>query len=666
MAFSDNVEVISPQFGGGGTDPMAAQEAKTLQKQKWWVLLGTFTVVLAIACVWIWSREPVYQSQAILHFSYAQPLSEEQAAVPEEQITLNQQRLTSYRILERLSARLDQEYSLVFSPEELSKLLSTQAQLESRIINLSATGSQANVLQPVLEQWVVLYLALLADETVVNTEQDIDLGEQKLIALEEKILEQRQVLEQYGEENNIISVERDENRALTKIKGLGASLDQAETEYAESTATLRSVKLSIDNGERVIHPGDKPNLDLLQKDIGDIEAELAQLAQRFTPEYMALDPAVVNQKRSLEVMKTRYEEQSLQSQQRFLQDLQRTAVASAEKQKQLERQLDQLGREAQDFNQKLEEYERQTRSLEQLQEQAQALKDQLVETEVQQPSQARINVLEEPFVPSYPISPHYWRDTAIAAGGALFIGLFALLIFSFIHRQKQPAATVTSYNVVPPSSGLTLEQQMAQHALEQQKVALLEQQQAPLALEQAAATKAPRLLSTMECTELFKVANRDGKVVMSLIMGGVSIPELTAIMVDDVDLQEGILHVKGDHPRQIKLTELCLEKLAIMVDNKQSETPLWSQSLDQQQFDQMIINMAHDAGLAYPEQFSLAALRHTYLTYLVGIGARLNDLEQVAGFVSPAQLGLYRQVNRRGEPVNIEHLDTQYPFDLQT
>lgn len=662
MAFNDNVEVIPPQFGGGGTDPMAAQEAKTLQKQKWWVLLGTFVLVLTVACVWIWSREPVFQSQAILHFSYAQQLSEEQSALPEEQITLNQQRLTSYRILEQLSAKLDQEYSLVFTPEELSKILTTEEQLESRIINLFATGSQANVLQPILEQWVVLYLSLLADETVENTEQDIDLGQQKLIALEEKILEQRLVLEQYGEENNIISVERDENRALTKIKGLSTSLDQAEAEQAESTATLKSVRQSIANGELVIHPGDKPNLDLLQKDIGDIEAELAQLAQRFTPEYMALDPAVVNQKRSLADMKARYVTLSQESQQRFLQDLQRTAVASAEKQKQLEQQLDQLGREAQDFNQKLEEFARQTRSLEQLQEQAQALKDQLVETEVQKPFQARINVLEEPFVPSYPISPHYWRDTAIAAGGALFIGLFALLIFSFIHRQKQPAATVTSYNVVPPTMGLTLEQQMAQHALEQQKVALLAQQQTPLAIEQAAAAKAPRLLSPMECTELFSVANKEGKVAMSLMLGGVSAKELTAIQAADIDTNNQVLRVTGDYSRNIDLTPDCAEMLSAMTINKDAGELIWPQHLDQSQFDQMMINMAHDAGLAYPEQFSLSAVRHTYLTHLVGLGARLNDLEQVAGFVSPAELSLYRQVNRRGDPVDIDQLDTQYPL----
>ncbi|GAA0855188.1 hypothetical protein [Aliiglaciecola litoralis] len=662
MAFNDNVEVISPQFDTGRSDAIAAAEAKKLQKQKWWVLLGTFTLVMVGLLIWVWSRAPIFQSQAILHFSYAQQISEEQAAVPQEQITLNSQRLTSYRVLETLSARLDQEESMLFTPEELSKLLSTQEQLESRIINLYATGSQADILQPVLTHWVAVYLESLAQETVETTEQDLDLGQQKLIALEAKILEQRQLVEQYGEDNNIISMERDENRALTKIKAMGASLDEAEAKQAEATATLSSVKQSIENGEIVTHPEDKVRLDTLRSRIGDIESEMVQLARRYTAEYMNLDPDVVNKKRVLEELKARYQTVQLESQQRFLEDLQRTVVASFEKQKQLEVQLDELGREAQNFNQKLEEYGRQTRSLKQLQEQAQALKDQLVETEVQKPFQAKINVLEEPFVPTYPISPHYWRDTAIATGIALLVSLLALLIFSFINRQRQTGPTMTSYNVVPPSSGLTLEQQMAHQALEQQKVAMLEKQQAPLQLAQAEPAKAARLLSNMECEALFKVANRDGKVAMSFIMAGVSPEEMLQIQVGDIDVAAELLLLAGDYPRSVPLSPLCIDHIVAMTANKDPQSDFWAQRLDVEQFDQMMINMAHDAGLAYPEQFSLAALRHTYLTYLVSMGARLNDLEQVAGYVSPGELSLYRQVNRRGEPVNIEDLNTQYPL----
>ncbi|WP_342805930.1 hypothetical protein [Alteromonas sp. M12] len=663
MSFSENVEVIPPQFGTDSMDRRSEEESKKLQKQKWWVLSISFMLVFVVAMIWIWTRSPIYQSQAIIHFSYAQQLNNQQTAVPEEQITLNNKRLTSNRILDSLSTQLAEQYSLNLTTEELANMVSTEEHLDSRIINLFTTGENKNHLQPVLEQWLALYLARLEEETQENTVEDLSLGQEKLIALEQKIIEQRELVEQYSEENNIISMERDENRALSKIKSMGAALDTAETQQAEAAATLESVKQSIAQGDSVIHPGDKNRLDDIRSTIRDTEAELYELSQRYTAEYMRLDPSIVNKRRRLEELKSRYAIVAAESQQKFVEDLQRTVVASEQKQKQLEIQLDELGKEAQVFNQKLEEYGRLMRSLSQLQEQAQQLKDQLVETEVQKPFQAKINVLEQPFVPTYPISPNYWRDSAIALAAATLVSLFALLLFSFIHRQKTPAPTMTSYNVVPSSSGLTLEQKLAaQHALEQQKNAQLGHQQTPLQLAQNNAPSAARLLSESECGSLYKVANRDGKLAISLILNGVSPSELLNVTIQDVDPETQSLEISGEYARSVPMTADCMEIVDNLRANQAAESQLLGGRHDAQQLDQMMINIAHDAGLAFAEQFSVAALRHTYLTYLVVQGARLNDLERVAGFVSPTDLSLYRQVNRRGEPVDVEQLNLQFPL----
>lgn len=663
MAFSDNVEVISPSFGNDGQDRVSALESKKLQKQKWLVLALSFLIVSVIGLVWVWSRPPIYQSQAIIHFSYAERLNNQQAAVPEEQISLSQRRLTSYRILEAVSQQLSSELSLNLSPEALSLLLSTEANVGSRIINLYATGEQANLLQPVLDTWLNLYLQKLAEETVVNTEEDITLGREKLVALEEKIIEQRLFVEQYSEENNIISLERDENRTLAKIKSLGAALDQAETQQAEATASLTSVEQSIQQGQQVIHPADKTRLDAMRKSMKDIEAQLESLAQRYTAEYMNLDPNIVNLKRNLQNLVQRYEEGVALSQEKYIQDLARTVAASKDKQRQLEQQLDELGKEAQQFNQKLDEYARQTRSLKQLEEQAQQLKDQIVEKEVQKPFEAKISVMEAPFEPTYPISPLYWRDTGIVVAGAAGVSIFCLLLFSFVVRQKQPAATMTSYTVVPPS-GLTYHAQQGaqQQALEQQRTAMLGHQAAPLQLEQQASVSHPRLLSIEECNQLYAVANRDGKLALSLVLSGVSPQEMLLISKGDFDDQTQALMLQGDFSRAVELMDDTAKMLAAMCVSAGDDSSLWPAHMTMEQFDQSIINMAHDAGLAYPEQLSLAALRHTYLTYLVTQGARLNDLEQLAGYVSPAQLSLYRQVNRRGEPVNLDQVNPLFPL----
>ncbi|MEM5498905.1 hypothetical protein WNY77_15955 [Paraglaciecola mesophila] len=89
---------------------------------------------------------------------------------------------------------------------------------------------------------------------------------------------------------------------------------------------------------------------------------------------------------------------------------------------------------------------------------------------------------------------------------------------------------------------------------------------------------------------------------------------------------------------------------------------LWLNPLSVEDFNQLMINAAHDAELPYPDQLSGEVLRHTYLTYLVSQGVRLNDLEQVAGYLKPVELGKYRAVNRHGKSVDIEQANTIFPY----
>ena len=660
MAFNGKVEVTPSQFVTGNADMRSEEEAKKLQKQKWLVLSLTFLVVFAAALAWIWSRPEIFQSQAIVHFSYAQQHNTEQSTVPVEQITLNNQRLTSNRVFNDLSARLLAYDSLSLSPEQLAGMLSTEANTSSRIISLYANGEDKTLLKPVLEQWLSLYLEQLSAETIANTEETISVEQEKFLALEEKINAQRAVVQAFGEENNIVSLERDENRVLAKIKSKGAALDEAESMQAEAEAELATVRQSIASGEMVFHPNDKARMDSLYAVIAEVEAELAELAENFTPTYMNMDPEIVGKKRKLEELRGNYDKTVAESQQRYLEELKRTVTSSRQKQQQLENELKQLSLDAQAFNQKLEEYARLDGALEQLQLQSQTLRDQLVQAEVQKPMQPTINILEQPFEPDFPIAPNYWRDSAIALVVAIILGLLALQLFSSIHRQQAPAPTFTSYNVVP-NQGLTLEQQMAAHqALEQQKVSQLGHQQAPMQLGHEAPASNARLLSEKDCQGLYKAANRDGKLVIALLLSGVAPEELPKVRYQDVLVEKGALKIHGDYARTLDLTNECVGLLC--ESESDPEATVLSSRLDASQLDQMIINVAHDAGLPYPDQFSVAALRHTYLTFLVAQGARLNDIEQAAGFVPPAELGLYRQVNRNGNVVDIDSLETRYPL----
>lgn len=660
MAFNDKVDVTPSQFVAGNTDLHAEEKAKKLQQQKWLVLLFTFLLVFAASLGWIWSRDEVYQSQAIVHFSYAQQHNTEQSTVPVEQITLNNKRLTSNRVFSDLSARILAYESLSLTPEQLSEMLTTQANTSSRIISLFATGEDKTLLKPILENWLNLYLEQLSAETIASTEESISVEEQKLLALEDKIRDQRAVVQAYGAEHNIVSLERDENRVLAKIKSKGIALDEAESMQAEAEVELATVRQSIASGEVVFDPSDKPRMDGLYAVIAETEAELAELAENFTPTYMDMDPEIVGKKRKLAELKENYDKTVEVSQQRYLEELQRTVTSSQQKQQQLETELRELSLDAQAFNQKLEEYSRLDGALEQLQLQSQTLKDQLVQAEVQKPMQPTINILEQPFEPDFPIAPHYLRDSAIALVAAIILGLLALVLFSSIHRQQAPATSFTSYNVVP-NQGMPIEHQMtARQALEEQRHSQIGHQQAPMQLGNDTPASGARLLSEKDCQGLYDAANRDGKLVISLLLCGVAPEELAAVRFEDLMTQKGALKLHGNFTRTVDLSNQCVA--LICAQSAEPEDTILSSRLDTSQLDQMIINIAHDAGLPYPDQFSIAALRHTYLTFLVAQGARLNDIEQVAGFVSPAELGLYRQVNRHGNVVDVESLETRYPL----
>ena len=88
VSFDPKVEVIPPTYNNNND-----RHIYLLQRNKWRVLGITFTIVFMVLLVGVWTRPAIYQSQALLHFSYAQSIGQSTSLVPTEQISLNQQRL---------------------------------------------------------------------------------------------------------------------------------------------------------------------------------------------------------------------------------------------------------------------------------------------------------------------------------------------------------------------------------------------------------------------------------------------------------------------------------------------------------------------------------------------------------------------------------------------
>ena len=657
MSFDSKVDYIpSHPFTNAAIDPSEFQH-KTFQKRKWQVLITTFLLILITANAVIWIQSPIYQSQATLHFSYTSQTKQEFAELAQRQITLHQQRMKSNNVLSFVAKELEQSQMLIIKVQTLFDALVVEASLTGRIITLKANGSDPQILKPIIDAWIKVYLQLVASETQINNTDDLLVVDQQLEFLELKITEQAQLLQSFASHNNITSLERDENRVLSQAKNLGANLDQALAEQAQTQALLDSLVESINNGESIVRPMDNAQIDAIKLSLQEVNANLSALSEKYTQAYLERDQAILAQQQKSLQLQALLEEQIKMSQVDYLLDVKRKLSAARGKVEKMNTQLVEQNKLTQVFSQNLEQYKRLDDALKALQNQAQTLKNQQIAQEVSKPFDAKISLLEPAFIPDFAIGPNYSLNSLISLIAAVIVAVLALLLFSFIFKQNGAASS--NHFVLMPGQARANDYSIMGSAQNSQLAAPDPRLSSALV---TSASQSLRLLNIDESQKLFSVANDQGKALIGLILSGVSVDELSLIKKGDCSQDYLMLQINNQFSRIISIQKNLAEVLQALCNNLTNEQTVWSNIKSQEDFVQLLVNIGHDAQITFPDQLSLNVLRHTYLTYLASQGARLNDIEQVAGYTSPSDLALYRNVNQQGKLLDLEQVQTEYPF----
>ena len=180
----------------------------------------------------------------------------------------------------------------------------------------------------------------------------------------------------------------------------------------------------------MVRPQDQRSLDNMEDRALALEEQLFQISQQYTPAYMALDPTIMGIKNNLTSLKRKVISRRAESQETYLNEAKQSVQAHTIKEADIRGKLTGLQNQAQKFNHKLSEYNSMNLDLEQIQSQAQMVRDQLIQSEVRKPYQAKIDMLEAPLQPEFPIGPNYTRDSGIALLIAVFISLATVGIFA--------------------------------------------------------------------------------------------------------------------------------------------------------------------------------------------------------------------------------------------
>ncbi|MDU0353333.1 hypothetical protein RS130_04760 [Paraglaciecola aquimarina] len=169
-------------------------------------------------------------------------------------------------------------------------------------------------------------------------------------------------------------------------------------------------------------------------------------------------------------------------------------------------------------------------------------------------------------------------------------------------------------------------------------------------------------MSVAENQALYRVANKQGKVLLALLYSGVQVEELALLSKTSFKDNYARVQILGEQSRILNIDAHYSLALAELCESKNDSAPIWSNLIGKDDFTQIILNAAHDAELAFPDQLSADTLRHSYITYLVSQGARLNDLELIVGHIPPRDLAEYRKVKRQGPLLELADIDLYYPL----
>jgi polysaccharide biosynthesis transport protein len=633
------------------------------------VFLGTLTVALGVSLAVTWLRPPEYRAVARLEItpgiasvSSSRP-TPSGATASQRPFLTEVQALASRPVFEATAMRLKDsgEDLSVLGPDPVAAL---QAQIETlpvadtNVVELIATGRRRDLLAPLVNAVIDVYQDRLADAYRSSSSESMAQADEEVTKLEATVIAKRREGEAFRLRNNIVSVERDQNEVLARVRNLSASLSTAEDRVAAAEGKLGALGTSAAAGKAVVRSRDDPTLANLEQRASQMREELRELERGFTSDYLAKDPKVVTLRVRLAELERQIVQQRAASQQTSLLEAQEELAGAQAAAARIRNQMGAERREVTQFTARFNEYK--------------SIQDELAELEktyrdaVQQ--RARLDaserarmpstrVLEAATPPRDPWRPLYWRDTVFSLGGSLGLALLAIWLVELFNRPEPQPAVV----LIQPQAGALRYEGSAQALANRSAPAMSLPGSEPVLLPRQAAF--PRELRADEVAALIRASDDESRVVMLLLLSGLNLDEALELRWSDVDLASGTIHAGGESGREIAIDGRLGQLLQAAPKSPGSELLVSSmrRPATQDSIDAQILCAAHDATIEDATQVTSACLRHTYVAFLVRQGIRFADLTRLVGPLPAEIVGAYSALSPPGARVTGAQVQRLHP-----
>ncbi len=472
------------------------------------------------------------------------------------------------------------------------------------------------------------------DETALALQEQFE-------ALSAKVAKKRDELDSFRTEHNILSIGRDENQVLARLKGLSESLNSASDAQVNTKARMDAVKAAIRKGQPVVPDTDKRSLANLEGRAQELREQLAELDRRYTRDYLALQPSLKVIPEQLEKLEQTIRSKKREGQNIVLTDAEQAYYAARQATAELKQQIEDYKLTATQFTRRFAEHEALIEELTLLETTYREVQGRLTQIEViNREKYPQVKVVEPAYESRHPIRPNYARDTGITLLLSLLLGLITIWFFEFFkHEKKLEGAGVASWSRVMSRDepALNIEHQTTSQLRHAPSLAL----EAQPSLE----------LAVTGIEQLFGAANNAGKFVIASLLSGLTLDETVEFSPGQVDFNAQKLNLIGPKSRTIPLSPLLVDLLA--KPDQQPANPAEAEAL--------ITCAAFDSGLPHPATINSSVIRHTYIIHLVRQGLKLSALEQIIGPVSARELAGYASYSPEGVGKMVEEINLIYP-----
>ena len=630
------------------------------------VFFSVFALCAIASLTYTFMRPAVYLASARLQVmpQAKLPQAESLPADSAPAVLVELQVLHSRPLLETVATRLEKDGELRNVPADrvtaLQNMLSITRLEGTNVILIEARGPDRSLLPRLVNVLVETYAEQQLQAGRTSTQTELAEAQEAARVIDERTAAKKREVEAFRMRSNIVSAERDENQALSRVKGLGASLSTATDREAVAEGKVQALEQAVQEGKRAPQAKDNPTVAGLENRLSQLREEWRAMERKYTPQYLDMDPVAVALKTRIGNLEQQLANERGKSQQNALAEAREELASARSVTRRLQQRLADDKQSVQAFSRQFGEYQAMQEELRGLDQMRMAARQRLLALEASELARKpRIKVLEAATTPDAAWRPLYWRDAGIGLAGSLIVAFLSVWFVEFFDRSEPTPIGPSTVIIPQPWIAVGRPDLLAAGASTGPPSALERAASAPLL-----AAPDARELNDEEVRRLLGNATAENLPPLVCMLCGLTDAELIALRTADLDLAARTLSVPAQPRRVLALDEPLLGLLP-QPAGAQPDAPLFAhangQPLTPEDVHAVVLSSALDAALDNAQTVGPQTLRHTYIAHLVREGLRFSDLGKLVGRVPAETLNSLAPLAAGSQRVGLTEVDRLIP-----